>query len=459
MNASSQIVLNKTKLTPEERQKILDQPPNGYVVRPEEMPVLPFSSNEFEPLIGFLNLNGELPDEKVQFTRGTIIPHGEKKTLDLCKNVLGPEGIAPLLDGLIQHRGVTGLLLGNNITGTKGATAITKYMLNPDSQITTWYIAGNQFGPDDIKLITAALKIDSKVKALWLKRNPLLPAGTAHVADLLSVNSTLETLDLTNCGVLDEGAEILFKGLANNNTLRNLYLNTNGLTVKTAKLIGDYLTSNGGDNLESLHLLINPLGDKGAIELARGITTNSSLKRLALGSCAIGKDGVEALVTALTTPLEGGKTRKVNWINFGFGKGTYMFNGLANYLGDYGVTLLAEKLLPNLPSLRSLDLNHNQVSPTGLRALTTAIARQQQSNPSIGLTGLLYAQFGQQSISHMEDEMIQNLLATNRIEWGKASMNGQGTHEEWLQEGERLARLVESPPFVEEILSVYRTKD
>jgi hypothetical protein len=50
------------------------------------------------------------------------------------------------------------MLLGNNVTGSKGARQIAKYIKREDSQITTWYLGENQDGPDDIDVISKALE-------------------------------------------------------------------------------------------------------------------------------------------------------------------------------------------------------------------------------------------------------------------------------------------------------------
>ena len=136
--------------------------------------------------------------------------------LDLCKQVVGPQGIQPLLNAM-KHSSVINrillgklmeeflrenlistsiFLLGNNIVGLPGAQAISEYIrFNADSNIDTWYIAGNNFDSECISLICEALATDTKVKALWLKRNPILATGVVHIARMLTTNTYLQTLD------------------------------------------------------------------------------------------------------------------------------------------------------------------------------------------------------------------------------------------------------------------------
>ena len=110
-----------------------------------------------------------------RFTRGALVPDGR---LDLCKQVVGPEGVGPLCAALAQlttelgldgsgggggggasvrtlphasarappqdpgaklpGHSVTRLLLGNNVVGNGGARDIAALIRSGRSTITTW---------------------------------------------------------------------------------------------------------------------------------------------------------------------------------------------------------------------------------------------------------------------------------------------------------------------------------
>jgi len=438
------------KLTIEQRNRILSMPPNTFVKVPEEVPVAPCPLEELEEVIKHLNSNAPLPKDNVKFVRGTLMPvktpAGSKGVLDMCKQVVGPEGVTPLLDGLRVCKGVEGLLLGNNVTGGKGAREIAKYIKREDSQITTWYLGGNQFGPDAVGVISKALERDSKVLALWLKRNPVMPEGTLHLAKMLRLNQTLTTLDLSNCGVLDEGCIDLFRvGLMDHPAMKHLYLNTNGITVKGATVIAEYFEKGG--NLESLYMSCNPLGDEGVRILAKSLKGNTHLVRLGLSSCAIGDIGIKALIEVLPT------IPNLQWLNLGFLKGTYIFNGLPNYLGLNGVKLLCS-VIPRMPSLRYLDICHNQIPPEGLQLLDTTLRSLPEGQ---GLVALLSAQFGQQH-SELVDNQLKATLARNTLLWGKKVVGGED-QKEWQGVGEQMAQRSICPDHVKEIMSTTRNMD
>jgi len=331
------------------------------------------------------------------------------------------------------------------------------------------YVAGNQFGAGEIGLICGALAEDTRVLALWLKRNPLLPAGAVHLASMLHTNCTLATLDLANCGLLDEGVEVLFGGLRGNGALRHLFLNVNGLTVKSARTIGDHLE--GGSVLEALGVDCNPLGelrllccgdtvltgcgvegDVGIAEIARGLAHDTRLVRLSLASCSIGPAGILSLVDALTpSHIRGAAHPRLGLLNLGFMKGTYVFNGLGNYMGDAGLDIISERLLRYVPSLVSLDISHNQISKVGLGRFADALS-------TAALCRLSFGQFGQRR-SYVLEARMKGLLRDNIRKWGKEAEGGRGAEDGWYDRGMQLLGDVECPPYVAEILSVYRTKD
>lgn len=80
--------------------------------------------------------------------------------------------------------------------------------------------------------------------------------------------------------------------------LRNIYLNATGIGKSGCEAIGDYLSS-PHCKLESLYMSCNPVGDAGAIPLAKGLAANKSLLRLSMTSCGLKSPGAEAILTAL----------------------------------------------------------------------------------------------------------------------------------------------------------------
>lgn len=339
-------------------------PISRQVREPEPEPVVPCSLADLDPLLGHLKNNLSV-DQQTPFNKGTMTTDGR---LDLCKQVVGPAGIGPLLGAMKHSDRVKRLLLGNNIVGDGGAAEIAGFLRErKDSPLDCWYIAGNNIGPQGIAEVCDALADDRKVTSLWLKRNPLKAAGMRPIARLLRANSTLEVLDLVNCGLLDDGLEVVLGALMGehaNKTLRHLYLGTNGITERSAPQISEFLAKDCA--LESFFLSCNRLGDDGVVRIAEGLAANRTIGRVSLASNCIGPRGAAALAEALKNHPS------IVLLDLGFTKATVAVGELGNFIGDDGARALAGMLQHNT-TLRSLDLLHNYISQVGVNHLREAL--------------------------------------------------------------------------------------
>ena len=350
--------------TPERIAARRHQPVSRQVTEPEPEPVVPCSLADLAPLLGHLRSNAEV-ERQTAFNKGTMTTDGR---LDLCKQVVGPEGIGPLLGAMMHTDRVKRLLLGNNIVGDDGAAAIAGFLRERgDSPLDCWYIAGNRIGPPGLAHVCEALATDTRVTSLWLKRNPLKAAGMPAIAGLLRSNTKLQVLDLVNCGLLDAGLETVLGALMGpgaNKTLRHLYLGTNGVSERSAPLIARFLAEDCA--LESLFLSCNRLGDEGVAEVARGLAANRTIRRVSLASNCVGPRGAAALAEALAGHPS------IVLLDLGFTKATVAVGELGNFIGDDGARSLAEMLRTNTV-LRSLDLLHNYISQVGVNHLREAL--------------------------------------------------------------------------------------
>lgn len=378
---------------------------------------------DLEPLLNFLR-SGDGVDDETMFKRGALLPDGK---LDLCKQVVGPTGINPLLQSMACNPYVTTLMIGNNIVGNDGARSIAEYIKSGKSALRTWYIAGNNFDGEGIKPIAEALSQDSQVTALWLKRNPLLPAGVGHLANMLRLNCTLQVLDLVNTGVQDEGVRLLFAGLEHNKALKHLYLDQNAITPSGAGWIARHLAEH--DELETLFLSCNRLGCNGAEILAQGLEKNKNLARLSLASNRIAYRGAGLLCKAVH------HHPSLVFLDLGFTKATEAVREVANFIGDRGAEHVAEMLKVNT-TLRSLNLLHNAIGQLGVNHIKDALVNNHT------LTSLQMTQFGRVH-NEIARELIREYVERNKV-----------LVQDRLQEMNR----VEWPDHVTHIMSVYRTK-
>ncbi|GAQ84483.1 hypothetical protein KFL_001910020 [Klebsormidium nitens] len=334
------------------------------VREPRAMPVALTDAAEFRPFFDFLkadqvpwsNTNPD-PGARVEFPRGIFYSDGR---MDLCKQVVGPGSIGPLMDCLRHNSHIRHFLLGNNVIGPAGARAISEFIAQNESVI-TWYLAGNCIDVNGVARLAAALAENDVVEALWLKRNPIGPVGARHVAEMLTTNVRLHTLDLDNCGLLDDGVVSLVAGFKANDTLRHLYLSANGITPAGAVALGEYFTdcsTKGKAGLESLYLSVNRIGDSGAAALAKGLRSNRGLKRLVVSSNQIEAAGAAALCDALT----GHQTLEV--LDLGVYTSTADMGELPNRIEDAGAAAVARLIRTN-PKLVYVNVAHNGLTRGG----------------------------------------------------------------------------------------------
>ncbi|CAB9524542.1 Esterase OVCA2 [Seminavis robusta] len=344
------------------------RPFSAAVLQPTPEPVDIATEEQMAPLHVFLRERpGSLGQTEMTFERGTLLDDGR---LDLCKQVIGPQGVKPLFEslmhddnGLVQH-----LLLGNNVAGDDLGRAVGEYIRSGQSKLTTWYIAGNRMTKDGITPVCEALCDDSQVLQLWLKRNPLLSISMGPVASLLRSNSYLQVLDLTNTGILDEGCAAVMGALAVNSALEYLYLATNGITRVGVEAIRNYFETTKHKSLKGLGLGCNRIGDEGTKELVEGLKAYGVLKRLDLASCGIGEGGAECLAGLLASPQGAG----LRSLDLGAHQSTFAVGEVPNRIKTKGALALARALRSNT-SLEALNVSNNDIYNDGFLAFEEAL--------------------------------------------------------------------------------------
>ncbi|CAF1263523.1 unnamed protein product [Adineta steineri] len=436
--------------TRKKREELLAARPSSRITNPEPQPGVPCTLKDLEPLLEHLSSNKPGPSDDNQpivFPRGTIMSGGR---LDLCKQVVGPQGVQPLLDAMKHSAFVTRLLLGNNIVGLPGAQAISEYIRsNSYSNIDTWYIACNKFDSECISMICDALATDTKVKALWLKRNPILADGAVHLGRMLTTNNYLQILDLYNTGLFDRGCEILFNALKNNSSLKHLYMDSNGLTAKSGQILRLHFEQKY-NHLETLFLSCNSLGDAGTQELAVGLKHDQCLKSLSLSSNCLGFDGIKVLVDNLIS------NTTLQQLDLGYMKSTTLYEGLNNIIKDDSAAEIS-RLLQFNHYIRSIDLTMNSISEQGLLQLRDALKGNQTLTTLKGLT------FKRVRNKILKQD-IKTMIERNQIEWGKQVLNANAdntTHlcdSDYLKQGQQLNNNINFPEHIIEIISHYRVQ-
>lgn len=119
-------------------ERLMKAPLSDSIVNPVPEPVDFASREQMQPLYDWLE-DGEkigwisnYTDEDIKFIKGTLTTDGR---LDLCKQVIGPQGIEPLLESMKSSKKVDRVLLGNNIIGDKGGQVIANFIKSGKSPI------------------------------------------------------------------------------------------------------------------------------------------------------------------------------------------------------------------------------------------------------------------------------------------------------------------------------------
>lgn len=307
-----------------------------------------------DPLIDRLAATDPV-DADEKFPVGTLRTDGR---VDLCKQGLGPGGVARLLPGAATSRHAVHLLLGTNAMGNEGAAAIAA-SLSPGHHVETLYLGCNRIDATGVTALAQRLADDAMVRALWLKRNPVGDAGVRALGGLLRGNDTIRTLDLVNTGVTEDGLRSLLSALSNRaRPLERLYLGGNGLDPDAAKTLAALIRDAG---VRELYLTANHLGDHGAAILASEASETWPIS-LGLGGNGIGPAGARALADAL-----GG----IDSLDLGRAPSERTLGAPPNHTGDVGASALAAAL-PASP-LRRLELRHTGITGRGAKALLRAV--------------------------------------------------------------------------------------
>jgi Ran GTPase-activating protein (RanGAP) involved in mRNA processing and transport len=179
-------------------------------------------------------------------------------------------------------------------------------------------------------------------------------AGTAEaVGTMLHNTPALRELSLLGCYMGSAGARHLADGLrSKTSVVEKVDLSSNALRAEEAGIFARVLLAN--QNLKSLVLAYNHIGDAGALQLAAALRQNDTLDLLDLKWNQIGSDGASALAHALVA------NDAVKDLSLRF-----------NEIGDDGATSIAEMLTRN-ESIQKIFIGG--FKEEGLKALATHLS-------------------------------------------------------------------------------------
>jgi Ran GTPase-activating protein (RanGAP) involved in mRNA processing and transport len=305
------------------------------------------SAESIAPISQYLQQNHALPTSDLVFPVGTLTQDGR---LDLCKQQLGAQGAALILDALSQNQTVKHLLLGTNAIGDAGAQYLAQAIRENDT-LETLYLGCNKIESAGAIAICEALHEHKTIESLWFKRNPIGKESLTALMILLQKNKNITTLDLVNT-CLEDAFYDFFYYLNTYIGLERLYLSGNYLTDNHIRCLSDSLKEH--NLLKALFLSVNNFGDEGAQYLAQALSENTHLEELSVASCGIGTAGFSAMIEALYDH------KTIKYLDLGYASSTVVLQSKANCIDDF----IAEKLLDLL--YKNPNIVYLNLSKTGL---------------------------------------------------------------------------------------------
>ncbi|KAK2950914.1 putative NLR Family CARD Domain Containing protein [Blattamonas nauphoetae] len=194
--------------------------------------------------------------------------------LNLSQTGLGPNTMAILADLLKTCDQFSVVDLSSNQIRDKGVQHLSTIFSNGNSSIVHLDLRSNDIGPAGATSLFTSLLKNSTLTAIDLSsiaganRNHIGSAATS-VAEFLAQNQVLSYLNLESNSITVDGLVAISQALAVfNTTLSHLELSNNSFGSDGATLMGSLLPQS---SLRFLGFSGNSIGDKGVIEIARGL--------------------------------------------------------------------------------------------------------------------------------------------------------------------------------------------
>jgi Ran GTPase-activating protein (RanGAP) involved in mRNA processing and transport len=286
----------------------------------------------------------------------------------------------------------------------------------------------------------------SNLTDLTIISSALSRENVQQLKSMLQRNTALESLDLESSDLGSAGLVEIAQVLYRNKSIKNLDLNDNGLdNIESANALRELIRRN--KTITSLHLAHNSFGEiLAAVRIiADGVRRNTALQQLDLSCCGLDDQGISVLANALASRnasilklnLNGNEITSVGVRalvdeNVEAVKTLTLLYLSANPIKREGATILADSLGRNaMPSLKRLDLVCCQIGIDGFVALVSAL----EQNTTLQILDLKYNYCFERGFLALAESLpkMKGLLQMNI----SASAGFQSTTEPLLLEGFR----------------------
>ena len=302
-----------------------------------------------------VNRKIDLTDCKLGFNSMVILSNillknkNKYSRLILSKNNFGDKGIELLLTSINDNSNIVELNLSSNGLTQKEGNLIFEFLLNQNSII--------------------SLDLSSKD---GVNKNRICADGVKNIEKVLKNNFFLEFIDLASNSIRNEGFKYLINGLNGNYIIKKLNVSNNEIDAKGIYYLKNNLKIS---KVEYLDLSENPLGNEGCVEISKCLVADilSEVTYINLSDCSIKFSGVREFFNNVK------RNKKLDTIllnknNLFSQKWIYLEQFLINLnlrhfgLNSCSLNIAASdiaKILLRHPTLKILDLSHNQINDEG----------------------------------------------------------------------------------------------
>ncbi len=289
--------------------------------------------------------------------RGTIT---QDQRLDMCKQNLGPEGLATLIPQLKDNNFIKTILLGTNGLGNEGVENVAS-IIQGNQKIETIYLGCNGITAEGIDHLGKAIAINNSIKSLWLKRNPIGDAGAAALAKHFTKGTNLRTLDLVHTALSTTGLSQIIDSLINGKSpIERLFLGANNFTAEIIPILIRFI--NQTPSLKELYLPVNELYDSGIEQLLNHPATQQ-LTTLGLGANGL-TDNVIASINTKNLP-------NLIYLDLSNPISTKKLQGKSNVITDQGAIHFSNDIA-HWKKIETINLTLEDISYHGAQTLIEA---------------------------------------------------------------------------------------
>jgi Ran GTPase-activating protein (RanGAP) involved in mRNA processing and transport len=266
---------------------------------------------------------------------------------------------------------------------------------------------------------------NTTVTRLAIRDSVLSPDSIQQLKAVLRRNTALQHLDLDSSALGSAGLAEIAPALYRNTSIKSLDLAHIGLDdIDSANVLRELMRRN--KTITSLSISHNTFGRNAAAawSIAEGVRSNTALQQLDLSACGLDDQGVSLLANALATrngsmlelDLEGNEITSVGVRalvddNVEAVKTLVKLSLLYNPIRSEGATILADALGHNaMPSLKRLDLDRCGINDDGFVALVSAVGQ----NTSLQILNLKGNHFDERGFMALA-ESLPNIKGLQQI--------------------------------------------